>query len=69
MQMSFLPEDYWVIHRALADSVAADLERARMYRAHPTSDAHHVLAEAFELQAADTRRVMKDLQDQRVLPV
>ncbi len=67
MQLLFSQDDYWTLHRALADSVAADLERARLYR--DMSLGPHVdLAEAFELQAADTRRVMKDLQDQRFLP-
>ena len=63
MQMSFSPADYWVIHRALVDSNHADLERARMYRDHPVGE-HPAgeLAEMFEQQAADTRRVTKDLE-------
>ena len=62
MQLFFSHYDYWVIQRALVDSNAADLERARLYREQPGGGPHAALAEVFEAQAALIRRVLKDLE-------
>ena len=69
MQLLFSKEDYWVIRRALVDSNHADLERAKMFRDMPLGDVNHILAETYEQQAADTRRVMRALASQLGKPV